>query len=586
MPRILMITRLLTLALFCLLPASAAFSERDVDDLEDLLPHYETAAERLIWLGREDQMPGRELRSDPPPLAPVRNCAEWEPCTGVLIRYPLGLPYNLLRDFDDDVILHVIVSSSYLSAAQANLTANGVDMAKVQFLVKPNDSIWTRDYGPWFVFDGNGDIAIIDHFYNRPYRPNDNLIPIYFAEQQGISVHSHDMYHTGGNYMTDGAHISSSTQLVYNEAYTYNGMSQAEVDLLMLDYYGVETYYVLDYIESGGIHHIDTWAKFLDEETVLVKQVWSSHHTYATLEQRAVLLASLPASTGRNYQVHRVYCYNIGSGQPASYTNSLILNDRIYLPYFGNATYDTQAKEIYEAAAPGYTVLGYYHSGWLSDDALHCRAKGVMDRRMLRVGHIPIREPQSGTVRVAAYVKAHSGQDLTAVDLHYRQDSGAWVPLPMSSSGSDSFAAVIPQPASTTVTDYYIHATDASGLAAGMPRVEPAAWYSFSHDVDLSGTADPLPDSRVQLHGNYPNPFNPRTTFQFELLYADQVCLDIIDARGRSVRRLVDEICPAGICEIPWDGKDDRGRALPAGVYLWRLRVAGLQYVRTATLIK
>ena len=81
-----------------------------------------------------------------------------------------------------------------------------------------------------------------------------------------MPVYSHAMYHTGGNYMTDGAHISSSTMLVYNEAASDNGMTQAEVDDLMDDYYGVENYAVLDYIESGGIHHIDTWAKFLDEE--------------------------------------------------------------------------------------------------------------------------------------------------------------------------------------------------------------------------------------------------------------------------------------------------------------------------------
>ena len=314
-------------AVFCLF-ALPAIAEWDVDGLEELLPRHETEAERLAWEGREHLMPGRDRMSDPPPLAPVRNVAEWEPATGVIVRYPLGLPYGLLNDFDDDVTIHVVVSSGNQSSAQSNLAANGVNMARVEFLVRNNDSIWTRDYGPWYVFDGDGDVAIIDHTYNRPWRPNDNLIPIYFAQQQGIPVHSHDMYHTGGNYMTDGAHFSSSTRLVYNEAASENGMSQAQVDQLMFDYYGVETYNVLDYIESGGIHHIDTWAKFLDEETVLVKDVWSSHGTYDDLNQRATLLASLPSSTGRNYRVFRVYCYSTSSG-PASYTNSLICNDKI-----------------------------------------------------------------------------------------------------------------------------------------------------------------------------------------------------------------------------------------------------------------
>ncbi len=579
--------RALPLLSLCLLIVAfaPARAEWDVDGLEELLPISETEAERLRWEGREDQLPGGDRLSDPPPLTPIRNCAEWEPCTGVLIRYPLGLPYDLLRDFDDDVILHVIVSSGYYNTALNNLTNNGVDMSQVEWLIKPNDSIWTRDYGPWFVFDGNDDIAIIDHTYNRPWRPNDNEIPIEFANQQGIPVHSHDMWHTGGNYMTDGAHISSSTELVYNEAWSNNGMNQAAVDQLMLDYYGVETYYVLDYIESGGIHHIDTWAKFLDEETVLVKDVWSSHHTYNTLNQRAALLASLPASTGRNYEVHRVYCYSTSSG-PASYTNSLILNDKIYVPFFGNSGYDNDAIAAYQAAAPGYAVEGYYYGGFLSDDALHCRAKGMMDRSMLRVAHVPIVGEQEGPVTVSAFVHDHSDTGVGAVELHYRHAGGAWQTLGMSPAGGDDYEGVIPQPASDGVTDYYIHAEDNGGRAEGMPRTEPAAWYSFDHVTVTDVAEGAAAGAPALLHGNYPNPFNPKTTFSFELLYADQVELAVYDARGQRVRLLVDGLVAAGETRVEWDGRDDVGRPLPSGIYLYRLRAAGLQYSRPAVLLK
>ncbi|MFH1844723.1 MAG: agmatine deiminase family protein [bacterium] len=567
-------------------------AEKDVDGLEELLFHRETEAERLRWLGREDTMPGLELRADPPPLAPIRNCAEWEPCSGVLIRYPLGLPYNLLRDLDDDVILHVVVSSGYLSTAQSNLTANGVDMGRVEFLVRSNDSIWTRDYGPWFVFDGNDELTIINHTYNRPYRPNDNLIPLYFGQQQGIPVVGHDMYHTGGNYMTDGAHISSSTELVYDEAAAYQGMTEAQVDQLMEDYYGITNYEVLEYIESGGIHHIDTWAKFLDEESVLVKEVWSSHWTYSTLEQRATLLASLPASTDRNYQVFRVYCYDIGGSSPASYTNSLILNDNIYVPFFGNSSYDDDAIAAYEAAAPGYTVRGYYYSGFLSDDALHCRAKGVMDQGMLRVAHVPVLEDQMGDVTITASIHAHSNQPLTAVELHYRQDAGDWEIVPMTAAGGDGYEGVIPLPVPVGqsrgpewTTDYYIHVEDASGRQAGMPRVEPTRWYSFTQSLDLSAAGE-TELAPVTLLPNYPNPFNPSTTFNFELRFPDRVELTVIDARGGVVCRLAKGDYPAGQHQITWDGRNDSGRTVATGVYLFRLRAAGLQYTRPATLIK
>ncbi|MBK7769664.1 MAG: agmatine deiminase family protein [bacterium] len=563
--------------------------EWDLEGREALLPHRETGAELEFRRDHGGLRPESELRNDPPPVAPVRNCAEWEPATGVLVRYPFGLPYALLRDFADEAILHVIAAAGAQAAATTALSGNGVDMARVQFLGQPSNSIWTRDYGPWFVFDGNGEIAIIDHEYNRPLRPSDDLIPLYFGQAYGIPVHTHSMYHTGGNYMTDGALFSASTDLVYSEAAVYNGMDNAAVDQLMLDYYGVENYSVVQDIEAGGIHHIDCWAKFLDEETVLVKQTAAGHYTYAALEQRATLLASLPSSTGRNYQVHRVYCYSLANTQPAAYTNSLILNDNIYVPFFGNATYDQQALEAYRAAAPGYNVRGYYYSGFLTDDALHCRAIGIMDRDMLRVAHVPVIADQpAGPVTVVAHIRAHGDQPLTATRLHYRHGAGAWASLEMTPTAAPhEFAAVIPAVSVIDSCSYYIQAEDGSGRTAAYPRVAPDQRIRFLHD---GSALTPVPGApaiaAAALLPNAPNPFNPRTTFAFELRDADSVELVVLDLRGRLVRTLIDGACPAGRTEVTWHGDDDDGRTVASGTYVYRLRAAGLQYSRTATLVK
>jgi len=581
--------RLITLVSFCILLSggiSAAETEIwDTDHLEKLISQAPCSLEEIRFQDRNLDEVNTQFR-DNPPVGPIRNCAEWEPTTGVMIRYPLGLPYSLLRDLDDQVKIHVVVSSGYQSTAQSNLSANGVDMDQVEFLVKSNDSIWTRDYGPWFIFNGAGELGIVNHTYNRPYRPNDNMIPYYFGQQQGIPVYSHSMYHTGGNYMTDGSHISSSTKLVYNEAASENGMSSSEVDALMSQYYGMENYAVLDYIEYGGIHHIDTWAKFLDEENVLVKKTWSTHHTYSALEQRAALLASLTSSTGRPYNVHRVYCYPISGGSPASYTNSIILNNHIYVPFFGNSGYDQDALEAYREAAPGYEVSGYYYSGFLSDDALHCRTKGIMDSGMLRVGHIPVTGEHEGPVTVSAEITAHSGGSLTQSSIFYRHGDGLWNEIPMNLSSRGSYEAIIPAPETSSVCEYYIAVQDDTGRSEGMPRTQPEASYSFTQTANLSSVGSSEVPGSAQLNSNYPNPFNPTTTFSFSLAYEDEAELAILDARGHLVRILTSGMHAAGDHSIQWDGKDSTGRTLPSGVYLYRLRAAGLQYTRTATLIK
>ena len=50
---------------------------------------------------------------------------------------------------------------------------SGVNMNNVEFILGPTDSYWTRDYGPWWVIDGQKNMSIVDFTYNRP-RPNDN----------------------------------------------------------------------------------------------------------------------------------------------------------------------------------------------------------------------------------------------------------------------------------------------------------------------------------------------------------------------------------------------------------------------------
>lgn len=68
-----------------------------------------------------------------------------------------------------------------------------------------------------------------------------------------------------------------------------------------------------------------------------------------------------------------------------------------------------------------------------------------------------------------------------------------------------------------------------------------------------------------------PNPFHPSVEINFTVPWRTQVNLVLVDASGRAVRRLVDEPMEAGTYRRLWDGRDDRGRALPSGVYFCRL---------------
>ena len=125
-------------------------------------------------------------------------------------------------------------------------------MENVQFVVGSTDSYWTRDYGPWWVVDGDREVSIVDFTYNRP-RPNDNNAPFKVSEYLNVPYYSTDIIHCGGNYMTDGLGISASSSLVYEE----NTLENEEINSLMSSYYGIDTYHVIPDPNDTYIDHID-----------------------------------------------------------------------------------------------------------------------------------------------------------------------------------------------------------------------------------------------------------------------------------------------------------------------------------------
>jgi len=74
------------------------------------------------------------------------------------------------------------------------------------------------------------------------------------------------------------------------------------------------------------------------------------------------------------------------------------------------------------------------------------------------------------------------------------------------------------------------------------------------------------------LSQNYPNPFNPVTTLQYELPRAGEVWLTVYDRTGRRVRSLVDGQQQAGVYRILWNGSDDNGGPVAAGLYICQMR--------------
>ncbi|HPN40140.1 MAG TPA: agmatine deiminase family protein [Candidatus Cloacimonadota bacterium] len=417
-----------------------------------------------------------------PPAAPVRPIAEFEPASHVLIRYPLGIPVALVAHLSNTAqVICLVSSTSQQNTATNTFNNGGVNMSNVSFMIAPTDSYWTRDFGPWFIMDGNDQVAIVDFVYNRP-RPNDNMIPQTFATQQNFTYYGMNVQQTGGNYMSDGINTAAQTTLVYEEN---TSLGQTGVSNKMLQYMGASNYYVINDPNNTYIDHIDCWAKFLAPDKVLVRSVPTSHAQYAAIEQAANYFATRNCAWGYPWKVYRV---NTPQNQP--YTNSLILNHKVFVPIM-NSSYDAAALQVYRNALPGYEVIGISSPSstpWESTDALHCRTHEIADKQMLHITHMPVwgQHNESETINFNARIKAYSGQALYSDSLKvmWKVNQAPWESTLLQDLGSNNFTAMLAGFAAGDTVRYYIHAADASGRSIDHPLTGAHDPHIFSFYPD------------------------------------------------------------------------------------------------------
>ena len=84
------------------------------------------------------------------------------------------------------------------------------------------------------------------------------------------------------------------------------------------------------------------------------------------------------------------------------------------------------------------------------------------------------------------------------------------------------------------------------------------------------GTEEP---ASFVITGNYPNPFNPSTTIEFSLPGAGFADLVVYNVMGQKVRELLSERMNPGVHTVVWNGRDERGLEVSAGIYVTRLQM-------------
>jgi endonuclease I len=106
------------------------------------------------------------------------------------------------------------------------------------------------------------------------------------------------------------------------------------------------------------------------------------------------------------------------------------------------------------------------------------------------------------------------------------------------------------------------------------PFVDHPEFVALIYDSSSAVAVGGAPARTFRLRPATPNPFASGTTLVFDLDRRERVTLEVYDVRGRRVRTLIDGVLEPGSHHVRWNGRDDAGAVLDAGLYFGRA-VAG-----------
>jgi len=527
--------------------------------------------------GIDEQGPPSPADRPTPPDGETVNPAEFCRAEAMIIYWTSWHSQELidmcLAVAGDDKVLCCVRNSSEQSQAYNLMNAAGVNMANIEFFDTVDGSVWIRDYGPFCIYD-DGHLSITDMRYGGG---GVDQIPIYIAEHLGLSWYQSTLIHHGGNHITDGNGMGFfSTNLTnFN-----SGWSMAQIRAEMQDYLGLDSLVIFPTMQGDMTGHCDMFVKLLNDTLFVVGEYENPEdgigNDYYYLNELADDLDALQNLDGRDFEVVRLPMNPIVSGTydvNRTYTNSLILNDKVLVPIYSTAL-DAVAMQIYAECMPDHEIIGIDSEDVIEYlGAIHCISNTLHHVNPLMILHEPVLAVDEGE---APLIRCRLNPRFSdrEVELHYQSIvTGPREIIPAFFAGGAWYAQMPPM---YDDFEYWLVArafTDAGEMETTLPEGAPAEMFF----CDVGGvTSVSLSHLVARQLVAWPNPCGPKATLGFTLTEDVPVELTIYNALGQLERRLLGAVTlSAGTYEISWDGRDASGISVSSGVYIVRFASGG-----------
>lgn len=429
-----------------------------------------------IWLTEEEkpllqnfiQEALRDTTQAPP--GPVHSLGEWEEADAAMTLWKND---SLIRALSENGNVKILTSSDSNKSSWINMINKlNLDISKFSFYIIPTNSIWIRDYGPWWIVDGKGNFGIVDTIYNRP-RPADDLVPDFIGEQLSVPVYKPGLVHTGGNYYSDGLGNAFSSTLVESEN---SNFSLEEMLNRMMNFLGIRSYTRSELGKDITIEHLDTFGKLVSPDTWVFSEFPKNSRFYNDSEKMVEILKNKLSPYGTPYKIFRLKMNSTLRNNTReyyrAYINSFISNGALYFPTYGDMG-DEVAKKVYEEALPGYKIVGVNAEGTEWGDSVHCRTRNLIKKDTIFI--FPKISRTRNSLTISAEVIPTSGTQLETAEVIFVEGDTEVEKIDLKLIEGHSYKAVTTRNSGT----FYIRASDSSGKSKTHPLMAPKMLIHF-----------------------------------------------------------------------------------------------------------
>lgn len=317
--------------------------------------------------------------------------AEWEPHTATWIAWPHQIedwpgkfepiPWvyaEIVRQLHQAERVRILVNDLESETnVRRILERNHVDLRQIDFYQVPTDRVWTRDYGPIFVKDTAGELALTNWRFNAWAKydnwQRDDAVNTLLQPQLGHPMveptcRGERVVLEGGSIDVNGAGLLLTTEECLLDPVQQRNptLSRQDIEQVFAENLGIRKVLWLGRgIAGDDTHgHIDDLARFVAPRTIVtVLEENRDDPNYRPLRENMERLRNMTDIRGRPFEIIPLPMpaplWFDGQRLPASYANFYIANDRVLVPTF-NDEQDRRALGILSDLFPDRKVVGIH----------------------------------------------------------------------------------------------------------------------------------------------------------------------------------------------------------------------------------